>query len=159
VAVGEVPVTATAPGNIGAIQLEDTLTTFLGSRVNYYFTVVSDEVAGTQAIVDRRPVETIARLTFFHSAINHELVDLYAVETGTPIDDAFPRQFGVGYGVLAGAIALGPGSYDIYITTTGEKTVLDGPVNLEVSLGDVFEAVLLDRVDPALAEFKLFPPL
>jgi hypothetical protein len=160
VPVGEIPITATAPGNIGAIQLQDTLTTFAGSRVNYYLTVVSDEVAGTRAIVDRRPIETIARLTFFHSAINHDLVDLYVVETGTPIDDdVFPRQFGVSYGLQAAAIALGPGSYEVYITTAGEKTILDGPVSLEVSLGDVFEAVLLDRVDPALAEFKLFPPL
>ena len=159
VAVGEIPITATAPGNVGAIQLEDTLTAFTGSRVNYYFTVVSDEVVGTPANVDRRPIETIARLTFFHSAINHELVDLYVVETGTPIDDVFPRQFSVSYGLQAAAIALGPGSYEIYITTAEEKTIVDGPVSLEVSLGDVFEAVLLDRVDPALAEFKLFPPL
>ena len=55
-------------------------------------------------------------------------------------------------------ISLTAGSYDIYVTTVGEKTVLDGPISLEAALGDVFEGVLLDRVDPSLAEFKLFPP-
>ena len=40
----------------------------------------------------------------------------------------------------------------------GEKTVLEGPLRLEASYGDVFEGVLLDRVDPSLAELKFFPP-
>jgi hypothetical protein len=156
--VGDVPLTATAPGNIGAIQFEDTLTNFAGSRQNYYFTVLFDELVGTQVFVDRRSVETVARLTFFHSAINHESVDLYVVEAGTSIDDSLPRQIRQTYSLQTPPISLGTGSYDIYVTTTGEKTVLDGPVRIDAARGDVFEAVLLDRVDPSLAEFKLFPP-
>ena len=157
-AVGELTITATAPGNVGAIQLEDTLTTFAGSHLNYYFTVLADELTGAQVAVDRRSIETIARLTFFHSASNHEFVDLYVVDAGTTIDDALPRQVGLSYGQQTPSIGLRAGNHDIYITTAGEKTVLDGPINLEMALGDVFEAVLLDRVDPSLAEFKLFPP-
>jgi hypothetical protein len=157
-AVGELTITATAPGNVGAIQLQDTLTTFEGSHVNYYFTVLADELTGTQVSVDRRVIETIARLTFFHSAINHELVDLYVVEAGTSIEDALPRQFGLAYGLQTPSLSVAAGSYDIYVTTSAEKTVLDGPISLEAALGDVFEAVLLDRVDPSLAEFRLFPP-
>ena len=157
-AVGELTITATAPGNIGAIQLEDNLTTFAGSHLNYYFTVLADELTGAQAAVDRRSIETIARLTFFHSASNHEFVDLYVVDAGTTIDDTLPRQIGLTYGLQTPSIGLRAGSYDIYITAAGEKTVLDGPISVEMALGDVFEAVLLDRVDPSLAEFKLFPP-
>ena len=157
-AVGELTITATAPGNIGAIQLEGNLTTFAGSHLNYYFTVLADELTGAQAAVDRRSIETIARLTFFHSASNHEFVDLYVVDAGTTIDDTLPRQIGLTYGLQTPSIGLRAGSYDIYITAAGEKTVLDGPISVEMALGDVFEAVLLDRVDPSLAEFKLFPP-
>ena len=157
-AVGELTITATAPGNVGAIQLEDALTTFAGSHVNYYFTVVADELVGAQVPVDRRSIETIARLSFFHSASNHDFVDLYVVQAGTAIDDALPRQIALAYGLQTTPISLTAGSYDIYVTTVGEKTVLDGPISLEAALGDVFEGVLLDRVDPSLAEFKLFPP-
>ncbi len=157
-AVGESTITATAPGNAGAIQLEDTLTTLAGSHVNYYFTVLGDELTGAQVPVDRRSIETAVRLTFFHSAINHDSVDLYVVEAGTSVDDSLPRQIGLSYGLQTAPIRLAAGSYDIYITAAGEKTVLDGPVSLEAALGDVFEAVLLDRVDPSLAEFKLLPP-
>ena len=155
--VGEIPITATAPDNVGAILLEDSLVTFAGTRVNYYLTVLADEVNGAQVPVDRRSIETVARLTFFHSASNHEFVDLYLVESGTSIEDVLPRQIALGYGLQSAALGFTAGSYDLYITTSGEKTVLDGPISLEATLGDVFEAVLLDRVDPALAEFKLFP--
>jgi hypothetical protein len=157
VAVGEVPITATAPGNVGAILLEDTLVSLAGARVNYYLTVSSDEVDGFPTFVDRRPIETVAQLTFFHSASNHGFVDLYVVESGNSITEALPRQAGLGYGLQTQALGFTAGSYDVYITPTREKTVLDGPVSLEAALGDVFEAVLLDRVDPALAEFKLLP--
>lgn len=157
-AVGELTITATAPGNVGAIQLEDTLTTFAGSHVNYYFTVVGDELAGAQVPVDRRSIETTARLTFFHSASNHDFVDLYVVDAGTSIEDSLPRQIGLAYGLQTASVRLPAGSYEIYVTAAGEKTILDGPISLEAALGDVFEAVLLDRVDPSLAEFKLFPP-
>jgi len=158
-AVGDIAITATAPGNVGAIQLEDVLTTFAGSRINYYFTVLADELTGTQVSVDRRSIETTARITFFHSAANHGAVDLYVVEPGTSVEDALPRQIGAANGLQTPPVNLAAGSYDLYITTSGEKTVLDGPISLEVALGDVFEAVLLDRVDPSLAEFRLFPPL
>lgn len=158
-AVGEITITATAAGNVGAILLEDALTTLAGSRLNFYYTVLGDELTGAQATVDRRSIETIARLSFFHSAANHALVDLYVVDAGTSIEDALPRQIRLDYGLQTPSIALNAGSYDIYVTTAGETTVLDGPVSLELALGDVFEAVLLDRVDPSLAEFRLFPPL
>jgi hypothetical protein len=157
-AAGELTITATAPGNVGAILLEDTLTTFTGSHVNYYFTVLGDELAGAQIPVDRRSRETEARLTFFHSATNHDFVDLYVIDAGTSVEDSLPRQIGLGYGLQTQAVRLDAGSYDIYITAAAEKTILDGPISLEAALGDVFEAVLLDRVDPSLAEFKLFPP-
>jgi hypothetical protein len=157
-AVGEIPITATAPDNVGAILLEDSLVTFAGSHVNYYLTVIADELNGVQAPVDRRSIETVAQLTFFHSASNHLLVDLYLVEAGTSIADVLPRQIILGYGLQTEVLGFAAGSYDLYITTSGEKTVLDGPIRLDAALGDVFEAVLLDRTDPTLAEFKLFPP-
>jgi hypothetical protein len=155
---GDVPITATAAGNVGAILFEDTLTTFAGARVNYYLSELAGDIVGEPIRVDRRSIETAARLTFFHSATNNRSIDLYVVDAGTAIDEALPRLAGQVYLQQAPPLALDAGSYDIYVTTSGEKTVLEGPLSLEASYGDVFEAVLLDRVDPSLAELKFFPP-
>ena len=158
VAVGDVPITATAPGNVGAILFEDTLTTFAGTRVNYYLSELAGEILRAPVRVDRRPIETVARLTFFHSSANHRSVDVYVVDAGTPIDDELPRLVEQIYSQQTPPIAFDAGSYDVYITTSGEKTVLEGPLSLEASYGDVYEAVLLDRVDPSRTELKVFPP-
>ncbi len=160
VAVGESQITFTAAGNPGAILLEANLTAFGGTRVNYYVTVgvADNSLLGAPLIVDRRSVETVARFTFFHSAINNQLVDLYVVDADALIDEALPRQISLPYGRQTGSVTLAEGSFDVYITTSGEKTILDGPVRIDASLGDVFEGVLIDRVDPTLAEFKIFPP-
>jgi hypothetical protein len=159
--VAELPITFTAAGNPGAILHETTLTTFIGTRLNFYMSVDTsvdpDALIGVRQIVDRRSIETIARLTFFHSAVNHSTVDLYVVDSGTLIDEVLPRQIQLPYRVQTPALALGEGSFDVYITTSGEKTILDGPIPFDTVLGGVYEAVLLDRVDPALAEFKFLP--
>lgn len=162
-AAGELPITFTAAGNPGAILFETTLTSFLGTRLNFYMTVDTsvdpDALIGVRQIVDRRSIETIARLTFFHSAVNHSSVDLYIVDAGTTIDEALPRQIQLPYRQQTPALALAEGSFDVYITTSGEKTILDGPIPFDTVLGGVYEAVLLDRVDPAFAEFKFLPAL
>lgn len=158
VAAGDVPITATAPGNVGAILFEDTLTTFAGTRVNYYLSELAGEIVGEPIRVDRRSIETSARLTFFHSAANHRSVDLYVVEAGTAIEDALPRLIEQIYLQQTPPIAFDAGDYDIYVTTSGEKTVLEGPLRVEAAYGDVYEAVLLDRVDPSLVELRFFPP-
>ena len=107
--------------------------------------------------ISRRPVETEASLTWFHSADNHEIVDLYVVDRGETIDEAVPRQIGLLRGLLAPVLVLDAGSYDLYVTTAGEETILEGPVALDVARGDVLQAILLNRVDPALAEFRFIP--
>lgn len=159
--VGELPITFTAAGNPGAILHETTLTTFTGTRLNFYMsvdtTVDPDALIGVRQIVDRRSIETVARLTFFHSAVNHSSVDLYIVDSGTMIDEVLPRQIQLPYRQQTPALALAEGNFDLYITTSGEKTILDGPIPFDTVLGGVYEAVLLDRVDPALAEFKFLP--
>lgn len=156
--VGEKPITFTAADNVGSILFETTLTSFFGTRLNIYMTQGTDGLIGQRVVVDRRSVETFARLSFFHSAANHASVDLYVVDSGQSIDDIRPARPAVTQGTPSGSIALAAGNYDIYITTFAEKTVLDGPIPFTAELGGVYEGILIDRTDPGLAEFRLLPP-
>jgi hypothetical protein len=52
---------------------------------------------------------------------------------------------------------LPEGSYDIYLTVTGEKTIVVGPVQVDLVLGDVVTAIVYDTVDTATADIVLFP--
>mgnify|MGYP001817337606 FL=1 len=158
VAAGDVPITLTAENNPGAILFEQTYPVSSGSRVNTYMFWAEDALRSSALAVDRRPVETEARITWFQSSDNQQLVDLYLVDRGETIDEALPRQVSLLRGFLAPPLRTVAGSYDIYITVAGEKTILDGPLPIDLALGDVVEAILLDRVDPALAEFRIIPP-
>jgi hypothetical protein len=156
-ALGESTITFTAVDNPGAILYDTTLTTLAGNRLNFYMTVDDNGLIGTQLRVDRRSIETFAKLTFFHSAFNHSAVDLYVVEPGTSITDTLPSQINLTYGFQAPLLRLTAGSWELYVTTSGEKTILEGPVAFDTVLGGIYEGILLDRIDPALAEFRFFP--
>jgi hypothetical protein len=49
------------------------------------------------------------------------------------------------------------GSFDLYLTETGEKTVVVGPIQLDVALGDVVTAIVYDTVDTSTAEIVIIP--
>jgi hypothetical protein len=156
--LGENTITFTPVDNVGSILFETTLTPTPGGRLNIYMTQGSEGLIGQRVVVDRRSIETFARLSVFHSASNHEVVDIYVVETGESIDGVRPTRPALGVGLPSGNIALDSGDYDIYVTTFAEKTVLDGPVPFTAELGSVYEGLIIDRTDPALAEFKFLPP-
>ena len=102
--VGEKPITFTAADNVGSILFETTLTSFFGTRLNIYMTQGTDGLIGQRVVVDRRSVETFARLSFFHSAANHASVDLYVVDSGQSIDDIRPARPAVTQGTPSGSI-------------------------------------------------------
>ena len=157
VAIDNIPFTLTAENNPGAILYEQNYLTIGGTRLDIHLYFIGDEIVSSAPAISRRPVETEASLTWFHSADNHEIVDLYVVDRGETIDEAVPRQIGLLRGLLAPVLVLDAGSYDLYVTTAGEETILEGPVALDVARGDVLQAILLNRVDPALAEFRFIP--
>ena len=45
----------------------------------------------------------------------------------------------------------------MYLTVSGEKTIIAGPVPLTIALGDVFEYLSFDNVDPAIADLVEIP--
>ena len=55
------------------------------------------------------------------------------------------------------ASELQEGGFDLYLTTPGEKTVIAGPVRLDLALGDIVDVIALDNVDPAIADIVFVP--
>jgi hypothetical protein len=157
VSVGELPITYTAFDNIGTILMQENITMFAGTRIDYYVVGEGASPISIVALPDRRSVETLAKVTVVYTETNHDPLDLYIIETGLDIAD-FPARFS---GMVAGQntplTQLPEGSYDLYLTVAGEKTVVAGPVLLDVALGDVVTAIVYDTVDTATADIVLFP--
>jgi hypothetical protein len=154
---GNYTFTYTSVGNVGSILFEGLGSVFPATRNQLYVIGGDLALASFIRIPDRRSVETLVKLTFIHTAVNHPLVDFYVVEAGTDIADQLPRLFNVNPVGSPIEVNLDEGDLDFYLTVAGEKTVIVGPVAVTTTLGDVLEYVSYDNVDPATADLVLIP--
>ncbi len=154
---GNYTFTYTSVGNVGAVLFSGNGNVFPSTHNQLYVIGEAGALTSFIRIPDRRSVETLVKLTFIHTAVNHPLVDFYVVVAGTDIADEAPRFFSLaptGTPVTTNVIN---GDLELYITVAGEKTVIAGPLALTTTLGDVIEYLSFDNVDPATADLVLIP--
>jgi hypothetical protein len=148
----------TAAGNSGAPLFDDGTVILATTHRNVYAIGDIDELRIVTYIPDRRPVETLARFSFLNTSLNYPFVDLYVVKTGIDIAKVFPTFFGVAIGNVPVTTSFDADSFEIYLTPTGDKAVLAGPLALDMMLGDVFEYIAYDNVaDPMIADLVPIP--
>ena len=131
----------TAAGNSGAPLFDDETIIMSMTHTNVYAVGDVDELRTIPYIPDRRPIETRAKFSFKHTGLNHPFVDLYVVETGIDIADVFPTFLALSVDSPPGVTHLAEGSFEIYLTPTGDKAVIAGPIALDTMLRDIFEYV------------------
>ena len=158
VGTSQISYTYTAAGNPGAILFETGFLAFPGFHHNF---IVVDTLTGLQSLsanVDRRTVATFAKVRFFPAANNHDVLDLFIVDAGVPLDDDTPLFVKLIYTLQSPNLSLDTGSYDIYLTADDDRnTIVAGPVQLDIALGEFQEIFVFDTVDPATAEIRLIP--
>lgn len=155
---GEYTFTYTTAGNTGSILFEAPAVLFPASRVEVYIVGEVDALSANVVNPDRRSVETLTKLKFTHAAFNHPFVDLYIVEAGTSLEDVLlPEFFGIPPGLPPLSTTIDQGNLEMYVTVAGEKTIIAGPVALTAELGDVFDYIAYDTVDPATADLVQIP--
>lgn len=156
---GTVPVTYTAAGNVGSILAEFTRAAAVGGRYNFYFSRnIDGEDVVTSATLDRRSIETRARISIANTAANFPVVDVYIVPTGEPIDERFPVLPSLRTQSTPIVFPLPAGDYDVYLTEEDEKNIYLGPEPLTLQLGDVVETIIYDTVDPNIPRWVIVPP-
>jgi len=157
VPVGVLPITYTAFDNIGTILVDNDISISPGIRADYY--VVGDAASPVPlaTVPDRRSVETLAKFTVVYTETNHESLDFYLVEAAADIADIPARYRGLTAGLDPLVTQLPEGSYDVYLTVTDEKTVVFGPLQVDLVLGDVVTAIVYDTVNPATADITIIP--
>ncbi len=157
--VGTTSYTYTTVGDTSAILFESGIATIADRHFN--FLVIGEQGARSAQtfIADRRSISTIAKLVPYHAALQNNALDFYVVDAGVPIDDESPVLRSLIYSLAVPSLAFDTGSYDIYVTVAGEKTIVAGPTQIDVVLGDVVEIIIIDTVDPAIADFLILPTL
>ena len=110
---------------------------------------------GINLAQDRSSVSTIAKLTIYHAAFENQSFDIYVKERDAAlVEDDVADLIGVLYSSPSATLRLAAGSFDIYLTEPGTKTVMAGPYPIDVALGDVVFLLAIDAVDPTLIELR-----
>ena len=147
----------TPANDTGAVLLNTNLTVVDG----LHFRIIAIGTGGiystTNTILNRRSINTAAKLLYFPSSSNYDFTDLYVVEAGTTIDEQNPFRTGLVSGFPNPAFELAPGSYDVYITEFLDKVILAGPFPLDVVRGDVVDMVIYDTDVTELLDIVVYP--
>ena len=154
--IGLTSYTYTTVGDTSAVLFESDIVTVADNHFNYLVIGEQGARSAQTYIPDRRSVSTIAKLRPFHAALQNNTLDFYVVDAGVPIDDENSTGR-LTYSLNSPTLAVPAGSYDMYVTVVVEKTIVAGPVQIDVVLGDVVEIIVVDTVDPALADFLILP--
>jgi hypothetical protein len=157
---GDVPITVTEAGNQGNL-IED-VDRLVITGVRYFAYLFENATGGTsliEYIPDLRSVETYAKISVISTVPGENAVDFYAIpaESDTTLEDAFPLLFGLIPSLAPVEFDLNENSYEVYVTVSGEKTVLAGPIALELANGDIVQAVIYENVDPAVVDVEFMP--
>ncbi|MEM6513270.1 MAG: DUF4397 domain-containing protein [Pseudomonadota bacterium] len=142
----------TPAGSTATVLLDSTFSSGFGARNDSYLIGSDGDYLSITFASDRRSVETVARVNLFNASLNIPVADLYVLDDGEEFnDDVIPR--GIAINILSGQPSFpvelnASGSYDVYIAPGGERTVAAGPIDLDLTLGDVVNLGLFDTADP-----------
>ena len=157
IAVGSYEYFYTPVNDTAAVLLDTNFT--VADSFHYRVTAVgSGGVYSTvTTILDRRSIDTAAKLLYFVSSSNYEFTDLYIVESGTTIEDQAPFRPGVISRIPSASLEIAAGNYDVYITEFLETVVLSGPFPLVVARGDVVDMVVYDTAVTEVLDIVVYP--
>lgn len=159
VSAGILPYTYTPPASTTVLLEEDT-SIGLGTRTMIVLRGEPGALATTILASNRRPYSTAAQIRITNAAANFPTVDVYLSSDDSLLDDLLPILRALPFGLASEYQQPVANSYELTITTATEKTVLAGPLTLDIATGDIVEIIILDTDDPtigALLEFTNMP--
>lgn len=147
--------TWTDAGNTGAVILEQSLIASSGTRATLVLVGPASDPDAMNLLNIRRPYATNGRISFIQAAQNYEFVDIYLLPAGESIDDNNATSPGVPFKFAQSATSFAADNYELTVTVVGEKTVLAGPVAIDLANRDVLDVLILDTADPNVAELRI----
>ena len=148
----------TPTGSIATILHQADYQVPTGRHANLLVVGAADDYSPYSFLPDRASVSAYAKVQLFNAALETTAVSVYIKDADDPlVEEDFPLIFGLIYPAPSPIQPLLTGSYDVYVTPVGEKTVLAGPLRLDVVNGDVIDLIALDTDTPGVVELKVLP--
>lgn len=159
---GDVTVTAggtdydwTDAGNSGAVVLESTQTISAGRYTTIALVGPSSDPDVLNIPNVRRPYSTSGRISFINAADSQDALDVYLLPAGETVADNDPIARNFPFRNFIGQSPVATDSYELYATPFNDKTVLAGPVAVDIGPRDVYDVLVLDTADPNALELRV----
>jgi hypothetical protein len=147
-APGSYNLSVTAAGNPGVVALQFPLAPAKGDELTAIVTGFLGSTPAIRAVAlpaSTRSIVTEARLRVTHASPGTGNVDLYLLPNGGDFAAAAPSFVAVPFGADTGVLSLAPGTYDVYVTPAGNKSVVAIEVqNLALTGGAVLDVIARD---------------
>ncbi len=147
----------TPSGDTATVLLDTAFSALNGIHYRILATGSGGTYATANIPLNRRSVETAAKLNFFSASNNYQFIDLYVVEVGETIENTLPFRAGISSRQPTTSTQMVAGSFDLYLTEFAETDLIAGPFPLDVALGDVIAMIVYDTAVPDVLEFELLP--
>ncbi len=118
------------------------------SRNKYYTVLAVDKLASISPLLltddNTPPASGQITLRLVHASPTAGPVDIYVEAPGTDITGISPALTNVPFKAASDYLAVAAGSYEVYVTPTGSKTVALDSGSVALSAGQIRTAVALD---------------
>lgn len=150
-APGSYSVSITPAGNPGVVALQFDLAP---EKADELTAIVTGYLSATPAIdaialgEDLRSIATEAKLRVTHASPGTAAVDLYLLADGADLNAAEPSFAAVPFGADTGMLSIAPGTYDVYVTPAGDKSIAAIEVqDLALAGGAVLDVIARDAAN------------
>jgi hypothetical protein len=153
----DVPLTITAAGDPDSILFEGTIESASNARGTVAFYGAADAWLTRTLADSSRPIATAPQFRVSNFSSNVDTVDIFDVEAGTTPTENFPARFsGLQSGSATGFSFAILEPRDLLVTLPGEREPISAPLTLDLAGGEVVEIMIVDTVDPAVVELRIF---
>jgi hypothetical protein len=147
-APAEYRISVTPAGNPSVVALEFPLQPEKGNELT---AIVTGYLGSTPAlrplalVSNTRSIATEARLRVTHASPGTGAVDLYLLPDGADLSTATASFSAVPFGADTGVLSIAPGTYDVYVTPAGNRSVVAIEVpDLALAGGAVLDVIARD---------------
>ena len=148
----------TPADSTATILFEESYDPAAGLRTTLVAVGAADEWSLVQYFPNRASSAIAARLNLFHAALDNDSIDVYLVDADTMIDETTaPLLRALVSPAAAPGLSFLAGSYDLYVTATGEQTPLAPALRIDAADGDIVDLIVIDTADPSIPEVKRLP--
>ncbi len=152
----EINLNITPAGNPGSFLAEETVQLSDSQRYTLYLSGLPGQLDGVLATAGSRRLATHAKFRYYQGAARFSAVDLYVVPAASDISLLSPLLSSVPYTGMSGYLSLEPDMYDIVLTWPGTKTVVAGPLRVDLAARGVYETISADSQQTDVVQLLYF---